>query len=124
MHRELERLEGELQDIKKRCEDLRASKQEVVRELLQLQDLHQDQVRMIQLDLQDEASSREGMDRRLADLRSEVINCSFLSKIFLRQRPIHTRHMCSKEISIFLLSLNIILSKKPIQLNINTSVII
>lgn len=74
LHRELERLEGELQDIKKKCDDLRTSKQEVVRELLQLQDLHQDQVRMIQLDLQDEANSREGMDKRLADLRSEVNN--------------------------------------------------
>ncbi|XP_066991078.1 coiled-coil domain-containing protein 102A isoform X5 [Anabrus simplex] len=72
LHRGMERLQGELQETKDRCEDLRALKQEAVRELLQLQDVHQDQVRLIQLDLQDEASSREGMDRRLADLRSEV----------------------------------------------------
>ncbi|XP_021922904.1 coiled-coil domain-containing protein 102A isoform X2 [Zootermopsis nevadensis] len=74
LHRGLEKMQGELQELKDRCEDLRASKQEVVRELLQLQDQHQDQVRLIQLDLQDEATSREGMDRRLADLRTEVGN--------------------------------------------------
>lgn len=74
LHRDLEKMQGELQELKDRCEDLRASKQEVVRELLQLQDQHQDQVRLIQLDLQDEATSREGMDRRLADLRTEVGN--------------------------------------------------
>ncbi|XP_069679135.1 coiled-coil domain-containing protein 102A isoform X2 [Periplaneta americana] len=72
LHRSLEKMQGELQELKDRCEDLRASKQEVVRELLQLQDQHQDQVRLIQLDLQDEATSREGMDRRLADLRTEL----------------------------------------------------
>ncbi|PSN53412.1 hypothetical protein C0J52_21376 [Blattella germanica] len=72
LHRSLEKLQGELQELKDKCEDLRASKQEVVRELLQLQDQHQNQVRLIQLDLQDEATSREGMDRRLADLRTEV----------------------------------------------------
>lgn len=72
LHRDLEKMQGELQELKDRCEDLRASKQEVVRELLQLQDQHQDQVRLIQLDLQDEATSREGMDRRLADLRTEL----------------------------------------------------
>lgn len=72
LHRGLEKMQGELQELKDRCEDLRASKQEVVRELLLLQDQHQDQVRLIQLDLQDEATSREGMDRRLADLRTEL----------------------------------------------------
>lgn len=72
LHRDLEKMQGELQELKDRCEDLRASKQEAVRELLQLQDQHQDQVRLIQLDLQDEATSREGMDRRLADLRTEL----------------------------------------------------
>nr|CAD7426954.1 unnamed protein product [Timema monikensis] len=77
LHRSLEKVELELQEWRERCEDLRASKQEVARELLQLQDQHQDQVRLIQLDLQDEASSREGMDRRLADLRSEVGNSRF-----------------------------------------------
>ncbi|XP_063244889.1 coiled-coil domain-containing protein 102A isoform X2 [Bacillus rossius redtenbacheri] len=72
LHRGLQRLQGELQETRERCEGLRAAKQEAVRELLHLQDQHQDQVRLIQLDLQDEASSREGTDRRLADLRSEL----------------------------------------------------
>lgn len=72
LHRSLERLEMELGESKERCEDLRASRQEAVRELLQLQDQHQDTVATIRADLMDEATSREGMDRRLADLRAQL----------------------------------------------------
>lgn len=73
----MERLEMELGETKERCEDLRASRQEAVRELLQLQDQHQDTVATIRADLMDEATSREGMDRRLADLRAQVVNFVF-----------------------------------------------
>lgn len=62
----------ELQEMRDKCEDLRSARQEAVRELLQLQDQHRDELRLVQADLQDEASSREGMDRRLADLRTEL----------------------------------------------------
>ncbi|XP_054275356.1 coiled-coil domain-containing protein 102A isoform X2 [Macrosteles quadrilineatus] len=72
LHRNLERLEMELAESKEKCEDLRVSRQEAVRELLQLQDQHQDTVALIQADLMDEATSREGMDRRLADLRAQL----------------------------------------------------
>ncbi|XP_039286411.1 coiled-coil domain-containing protein 102A isoform X2 [Nilaparvata lugens] len=72
LHRSLERLEGELNELREKCEDLKLSKQEAVRDLLQLQDQHQDTVATIQADLMDEANSREGMDRRLADLRAQL----------------------------------------------------
>ncbi|XP_044734017.1 coiled-coil domain-containing protein 102A isoform X2 [Chrysoperla carnea] len=72
LHRNLERLQVELQEARDKCEDLRSARQEAVRELLALQDQHRDELRLVQADLQDEASSREGMDRRLADLRAEL----------------------------------------------------
>ncbi|KAL1130531.1 hypothetical protein AAG570_011777 [Ranatra chinensis] len=72
LHKSLERLETELAETKEKCEELRASRQEAVRELLQLQDQHEDTVALIRADLLDEASSREGMDRRLADLRAQL----------------------------------------------------
>ncbi|KAG8250098.1 coiled-coil domain-containing protein 102A [Homalodisca vitripennis] len=72
LHRSLERLEMEVSEWRDKCEDLRVSRQEAVRELLQLQDQHQDTVALIQADLMDEATSREGMDRRLADLRAQL----------------------------------------------------
>lgn len=52
LHRNIEQLQTELQEVKDKCEDLRAAKQEAVRELLTLQDQHRDEVRMIQADLQ------------------------------------------------------------------------
>lgn len=52
LHRNIEQLQTELQEIRDKCEDLRAAKQEAVRELLTLQDQHRDEVRMIQADLQ------------------------------------------------------------------------
>ncbi|BES98269.1 Coiled-coil domain containing [Nesidiocoris tenuis] len=72
LHKNVERVESELGECRQRCEELRASRQEAVRELLQLQDQHQDTVALIRADLLDEASSREGMDRRLADLRAQL----------------------------------------------------
>ncbi|KAJ1523319.1 hypothetical protein ONE63_001192 [Megalurothrips usitatus] len=68
----VERLEAELLEIKVRCEDLWQERQKAVRDLLKLESLQEDEVRHIRAELQDEASSREGMDRRLADLRSEL----------------------------------------------------
>lgn len=73
LQRCVERLEAELLELKVRCEDLWQERQKAVRDLLQLESLQEDEVRHIRAELQDEASSREGMDRRLADLRAEVI---------------------------------------------------
>ncbi|XP_018918080.1 coiled-coil domain-containing protein 102A isoform X2 [Bemisia tabaci] len=72
LHKTLEKIEMELSEMKEKCEDLKTSKQEAMRELLRLQDTHQDTVALIRADLLDEATSREGMDRRLADLRAQL----------------------------------------------------
>lgn len=48
----MEQLQSELQEAKDKCEDLRAARQDAVRELLTLQDQHRDEVRLIQADLQ------------------------------------------------------------------------
>lgn len=72
LQRSVERLETELLEMKVRCEDLWQERQKAVRDLLQLESLQEDEVRHIRAELQDETSSREGMDRRLADLRSEL----------------------------------------------------
>ncbi|KAF2895292.1 hypothetical protein ILUMI_10880 [Ignelater luminosus] len=72
LHRNMERLTGECQELKEKCEELRQARQDAVRELLSLQDQHQEEVQLIRADLQDEANSREGMDRRINDLRAEL----------------------------------------------------
>ncbi|KAF5305260.1 hypothetical protein FQA39_LY09225 [Lamprigera yunnana] len=72
LHRTAERLTGECQEAKEKCEELRQARQDAVRELLSLQDQHQEEVQLIKADLQDEANSRDGMDRRLNDLRAEL----------------------------------------------------
>ncbi|GLH13338.1 Coiled-coil domain-containing protein 102A [Gryllus bimaculatus] len=81
LHRGLERLQGELTAAKGRCEELCISRQEVVRELLQLRENDPesdplcDQLPSLAAalqELQEEASPRGGADRRLAELRTEV----------------------------------------------------
>ncbi|RZB38639.1 coiled-coil domain-containing protein 102A, partial [Asbolus verrucosus] len=72
LHRLIDKLTIELQELKDKCDELREARQEAARELLSLQDQHQEEIRLIRADLQDEASSREGMDKRLNDLRAEL----------------------------------------------------
>ncbi|XP_060534574.1 coiled-coil domain-containing protein 102A isoform X2 [Cylas formicarius] len=72
LHRTIERLTGELQETKEKCDELREAKQEAMRELLSLQDDHEKEIQVIKSDLLDEASSREGMDKKLNDLRTEL----------------------------------------------------
>lgn len=85
LHKNVERADSELAECRQRCEELRASRQEAVRELLQLQDQHQDTVALIRADLLDEASSREGMDRRLADLRAQVLELDLEVSVISRK---------------------------------------
>jgi coiled-coil domain-containing protein 102A len=72
LHRLIDKLTVELQEVKDKCDELREARQEAARELLSLQDQHQEEIRLIRADLQDEANSREGMDKRLNDLRAEL----------------------------------------------------
>ncbi|KAI5730361.1 hypothetical protein M8J76_012782 [Diaphorina citri] len=72
LHRTIEKLENELTELKSKCEELKTCRQEATRELLTLQDLHEDTVASITADLMDEASTREDMDRRLTELRAQL----------------------------------------------------
>ena len=70
----MERLGGELQEFRDKCEELRETKQDAVRELLHFQDQHREELQLIRTDLQEEIASREGLERRLNELRGEVSN--------------------------------------------------
>lgn len=72
MHRNIDKLTTELQEAKDKCDELREARQDAMREILLLQDEHQKELQLAKADLQDEANSREGMDKRLNDLRAEV----------------------------------------------------
>ena len=72
MHRSMELLQLELLELRSRVEELKCSKQEAERQLLTLQEQHRQQLISLQQDRRDEANTRETLDRRLADLRSEV----------------------------------------------------
>lgn len=58
--------------MKSKCDELRELRQDTTREILSLQDQHQEEVRLLRADLQDEANTRESMERRINDLRAEV----------------------------------------------------
>ncbi|KAK4290960.1 hypothetical protein Pmani_036178 [Petrolisthes manimaculis] len=72
LHRECCKWQGEAGELRGRLEDIRASRQEAVKELVTLRTQHQKEVQCLQLEMLDEASSRECIDRRLADLRAEL----------------------------------------------------
>ncbi|CAH1169744.1 unnamed protein product [Phaedon cochleariae] len=72
LHHTIERLTSDLQEAKEKCEELRDARQDTMRDILLLQDEHQKELQLIKADLQDEANSREGMDKRLSDLRAEL----------------------------------------------------
>lgn len=58
--------------LKEKNEDLKISKQDAIRELMQLKDTHNDMVSHMKIDLMNETSFREDVDRRLADVRAQV----------------------------------------------------
>ncbi|XP_059613909.1 coiled-coil domain-containing protein 102A isoform X2 [Phlebotomus argentipes] len=68
----IERLSLEIQDVKAKCEELRISKQDAVRELLTLQEQHRAEVRISHNALQEEVNARESLERRLCELRGEL----------------------------------------------------
>ncbi|XP_069970085.1 coiled-coil domain-containing protein 102A isoform X2 [Penaeus vannamei] len=72
LHREVSKWQSEANELRARLEDIRASRQEAVKELVSLRTQHQKEVQCLQLEMLDEASSRECVDRRLADLRAEL----------------------------------------------------
>ncbi|XP_071877947.1 coiled-coil domain-containing protein 102A isoform X2 [Bombus fervidus] len=72
LHRGMEKLKAEIIQLRKQCEELEESKADVTRELLELKDRFQIKLSDVQAGIIDEASSREGMNRRLCELRAEL----------------------------------------------------
>ncbi|CAK9828969.1 Coiled-coil domain-containing protein 102A [Anthophora retusa] len=66
LHRGMEKLKAEIKQLRKQCEDLEESEAETTRELLELRQRFQVD------DIIDEVSVREGMNRRLCELRAEL----------------------------------------------------
>lgn len=72
MHKTVEKLTAELDEMKAKFEELRMAKQDAVRESLTLQEQHKAELRILHNSQQEEANARENLERRLCELRSEV----------------------------------------------------
>nr|XP_060644325.1 coiled-coil domain-containing protein 102A [Anolis sagrei ordinatus] len=72
LSRNIEKLEGELSQWKIKYEELNKNKQEVLKQLNILKEIHQDELGRISEDLEDELGARSSMDKKLAELRSEM----------------------------------------------------
>ncbi|XP_039964045.1 coiled-coil domain-containing protein 102A isoform X1 [Bactrocera neohumeralis] len=72
LHKTIEKLTLEIQEVRDRQEELRLAKQEAVRELLTLQEQHRAEMRIINNSLHEETASRENLERRLSELRTEL----------------------------------------------------
>lgn len=64
LDRECSKWQAETSELRLRLEDMRASRQEAVKELVALRAQHQKEVQSLQLEMLDEASTRECIDRR------------------------------------------------------------
>lgn len=64
LDRECSKWQAETSELRLRLEDMRASRQEAVKELVALRAQHQKEVQTLQLEMLDEASTRECIDRR------------------------------------------------------------
>jgi coiled-coil domain-containing protein 102A len=68
----LDKMRHEIEDTRHKCEELRSARQEAVRELLTMQETHRAELRIINNSLQEETGTRESVERRLSELRSEL----------------------------------------------------
>ncbi|XP_077475681.1 coiled-coil domain-containing protein 102A isoform X3 [Stigmatopora argus] len=68
----IEKLETELNKWKLKYEDVNKSKQEALKQLNLLKEMHQDELDRISDDLEDELGARSSMDKKLAELRTEM----------------------------------------------------
>jgi len=64
LHKSIEKLTLEIQDVRGRQEEMRSAKQEAVRELLTLQEQHRAEMRIVNNSLQEEIAARENLERR------------------------------------------------------------
>ncbi|KAF0310647.1 Coiled-coil domain-containing protein 102A [Amphibalanus amphitrite] len=72
LQRTVESLRQDVSDLRSRLDDVRLSRQETLKQLMELRAQHENQLTSMQLDLRDETSSREVRDLQLAELRSEL----------------------------------------------------
>ncbi|XP_071390315.1 coiled-coil domain-containing protein 102A, partial [Centroberyx affinis] len=72
LSRSIERLEAELSQWKLKYEELSKSKQEALKQLNLLKEMHQDELGRMSEDLEDELGARTSMDKKLAELRAEM----------------------------------------------------
>lgn len=73
MYKTIEILKAELEDFKEKYEEVRSAKQEAVRELLTLQEQHKAEIRILTNSQMEEANARENLERKLCEIRSEVM---------------------------------------------------
>lgn len=72
IHKNFEKFRLDMQELRDKCEELRAAKQDAVRELLTLQEQHRVEMRITNNSLQEEMATRETLERRLCELRTEL----------------------------------------------------
>ncbi|XP_028812452.1 coiled-coil domain-containing protein 102A [Denticeps clupeoides] len=72
LSKNIERLEAELSQWKLKYEELNKSKQEALKQLNLLKEMHQDELGRMSEDLEDELGARSSMDKKLAELRGEM----------------------------------------------------
>ncbi|XP_074067344.1 coiled-coil domain-containing protein 102A isoform X2 [Macrotis lagotis] len=72
LSKNIEKLEGELSQWKIKYEELSKNKQEVLKQLNILKEMHQDELGRMSEDLEDELGARSSMDKKIAELRSEM----------------------------------------------------
>jgi coiled-coil domain-containing protein 102A len=72
IHKSMDKMRRELLEYRDKCEELRAAKQEAVRELLTMQEQHRVELRITNNSLQEEINAREILERRLCELRTEL----------------------------------------------------
>lgn len=68
----IEKLEADLNQWKLKYEELNKTKQEALKQLNLLKEVHQDELGRMSEDLEDELGARTSMDKKLADLRTEM----------------------------------------------------
>uniref|UniRef100_A0A8C7E069 Coiled-coil domain containing 102A n=1 Tax=Oncorhynchus kisutch TaxID=8019 RepID=A0A8C7E069_ONCKI len=72
LSKSIEKLETELNQWKLKYEEQNKTKQEAVKQLNMLKEIHQDELGRMSEDLEDELGARTSMDKKLAELRAEM----------------------------------------------------
>ncbi|XP_014611018.1 PREDICTED: coiled-coil domain-containing protein 102A isoform X1 [Polistes canadensis] len=72
LHNDMEKLKVEVTQLQEQCEELQKSRDEAIRELLELKERYQDELSSAHNDLVVETLSKEGMDHRLSELWTKL----------------------------------------------------